>query len=207
MRGTGSHDIMVEDIFVPHHMTTPLAPIFNAESGAAERHESTNYDFPAMPFLSFAASLSAIGAAKEAVAAIAKRLAVHKWIGETVAQVEKPLSQARLAKADLLARTGELLIRQAAQEMPGYRSLSVAEQLAARLRWRAQIAEGLHRCHEAITTACASAGSSLHFLDNPLQRLMRDVAVQSTHVGFDIDAALEQYGRNLVGLPPTAVLF
>jgi 3-hydroxy-9,10-secoandrosta-1,3,5(10)-triene-9,17-dione monooxygenase len=205
--GSGSHDVVVEDLFIPAHRTVLTAPILEGTSGAAERFGSSIYGMPMVPFLGFAAAGSAIGGARAAIAAIAKRLAVHTRVGDTVVQVEKPISQARLARADLLARTGEMLIRQIGVEMIQYQGLPAKERLLARVRWRAQTAQAVHTCREAIQIASASAGSSMHFLDNPLQRIMRDINIQSTHYGFDQDSADEQYGRVLAGLMPNSPLY
>jgi len=207
MRSTGSHDILVKDIFVPEHRTAPLAPVFAGTGDAMTRMQSEIYGMPLLPFLAFAASLAAVGGARSVVSAVRARQAVHKSVGESAPQAEKPLAQVRLARSTLLARTGELLIRDAAREMPLFYRLTDSEKLLARVRWRAQISEGMHLCNEAIAVASASAGSSLHFLDNPIQRTLRDVAVQSTHIGFDQDTAHEQLGRVLVGLQPNTALY
>jgi alkylation response protein AidB-like acyl-CoA dehydrogenase len=205
--GSGSHDIVVEDLFVPLHRIAMIAPILEGTSGAAERFASPIYGMPMVPFLGFAAAGAAIGGARAAITAIEKRLAVHVRVGETVTQVEKPVSQTRLARADLLARAGEILMRQIGIEMADYQSLSDKERLVARVRWRAQTAQAVHLSREAIQMAGASAGSSFHFLDNPLQRIMRDINIQSTHYAFDQDSADEQYGRVLVGMMPSSPLF
>jgi 3-hydroxy-9,10-secoandrosta-1,3,5(10)-triene-9,17-dione monooxygenase len=205
--GTGSHDVSVDDLFVPTHRTVAIGPILAGTSGTADRFGSAIYGMPMVPFLGFAAAAPAIGGAKAAIAAIAARLAAHTRVGDAVAQAEKPVSQARLARADLLVRTGEMLIRQVGLEMTQFQSLPTEERILARLRWRAQTAQSVHICRDAVLVASASAGSSLHFLDNPLQRIMRDINVQSTHYAFDQDSAEEQYGRALVGLMPNSPLF
>jgi len=204
--GSGSHDIVVEDIFVPAHRIAMIAPILDGTSGAAERFGNPIYGMPMVPFLGFAAAAAAIGGARTAITAVTKRLAVHTRVGETVTQVEKPVSQTRLARADLLARAGEILMRQVGSEMADYQKLPDSERLGARVRWRAQTAQAVHLSREAIQMASASAGSSLHFLDNPLQRIMRDINIQSTHYAFDQDSADEQYGRVLVGMMPSSPL-
>jgi len=50
------------------------------------------------------------------------------------------------------------------------------------------------------------AGTSVHALDQPFQRAMRDLIVISTHIVFDIDTAYEQHGRGMLGLPPNTPL-
>jgi alkylation response protein AidB-like acyl-CoA dehydrogenase len=202
--GTASHDVVIEDLFVPEHRISFLGPVLLGESGAAERFDDPAYAMPMLPFLSFAASAPVVGGARAAIEAVRRRLAVHTRVGDAVAQAEKPLSQARLARGDLLVRSGEALLRMVARELPAYVTIAEEERTLTRLRWRAQVAEGVHMCRQAAELVSASAGSSMHFLDNPLQRILRDLSVLSTHFVFDLDAAHEQYGRKLVGLEPNS---
>lgn len=51
-------------------------------------------------------------------------------------------------------------------------------------------------------------GASAHFLDNPLQRIKRDVDVLAGHVVFDYDTSRELAGALILGLniPRTAMV-
>jgi hypothetical protein len=51
-----------------------------------------------------------------------------------------------------------------------------------------------------------AGGSSLHLLDNPLQRAARDITVASAHVIHDRLMTSELHGRVLLGLPPQTFL-
>ncbi|MGH8240566.1 MAG: hypothetical protein ACREXP_26610 [Steroidobacteraceae bacterium] len=55
-------------------------------------------------------------------------------------------------------------------------------------------------------TCCEAVGSSVHALDNPMQRLLRDVQVMQSHIVYDLDVATELHGRALVGLAPNSQL-
>lgn len=46
--------------------------------------------------------------------------------------------------------------------------------------------------------------ASAHFLDNPLQRILRDLNTTSCHTVFDLDVSTENCARLLVGLPANA---
>ena len=50
-----------------------------------------------------------------------------------------------------------------------------------------------------------SAGASAHRLDNPLQRVRRDVNTMAAHIVFDRDTHLPPLGRALLGRPPRAI--
>jgi len=52
-----------------------------------------------------------------------------------------------------------------------------------------------------------ASGGSAPFQHHPLQRALRDVNVLSCHVAFDRDAQTENFGRLLLGQPPSARIF
>jgi hypothetical protein len=59
---------------------------------------------------------------------------------------------------------------------------------------------------EAPVTTMHSSGSSVHYLDNELQRIHRDVHMMCAHTVFDIDLVAEGVGRQVVASkePPAA---
>jgi hypothetical protein len=75
-----------------------------------------------------------------------------------------------------------------------------------RIALRLQVAYAMSLCREAIRTVCEASGSSSHFLENPLQRALRDINVMSSHVVYDLDGALELHGRAMIGLPPNSAV-
>jgi hypothetical protein len=44
----------------------------------------------------------------------------------------------------------------------------------------------------------ASSGASVHYLDNELQRIHRDVHMIAAHTVFDVDLVAEGLGRQLI---------
>ena len=61
-------------------------------------------------------------------------------------------------------------------------------------------------CRQATRLLAVGAGSSVHRLDQPFQRVVRDIGLACTHVGFDTDAADELHGRSLLGPPPNTMI-
>ena len=57
----------------------------------------------------------------------------------------------------------------------------------------------VHESRVIITRLLGASGASAHFLDNPLQRVKRDVDVLSGHVVFDYDTSRELAGARHVG--------
>lgn len=63
------------------------------------------------------------------------------------------------------------------------------------------MAHVVEMCQEAVHLLCEAAGSSSHFLDNPLQRARRDVNTIACHTVFDNDERRRTLGRVLLGMP------
>jgi 3-hydroxy-9,10-secoandrosta-1,3,5(10)-triene-9,17-dione monooxygenase len=102
--------------------------------------------------------------------------------------------------------SAELLIRDAARKNLEIGDRTELATPAERISLRAQIAYAMELCRDAIRTVCEASGSGAHFLDNPMQRALRDVNVMSSHVVYDLDGATELHGRSMIGLPPNSPL-
>ena len=62
-------------------------------------------------------------------------------------------------------------------------------------------------CRKAVLHLAEGAGSSVHKLDQPFGRVVRDVLMLSSHVASGTDAAYELHGRVLAGGEPNSYLF
>ena len=206
MAATGSNDILVDDVFVPESYQFAVQPVRSGRGNGRAIHGPGLYGSPMLPNLCVTAAIPALGAARQAVQLCRGRLQHHVKLGSMSTSVEKPAGQMRLARADLLARSAERTIRAAARENLLLGEIDEPEQTTERIRLRAEIAIAVQQCVEAVRTCCEAVGSSVHALDNPMQRLLRDVQVMQSHIVYDLDVATELHGRALVGLPPNSLL-
>lgn len=206
MAATGSNDIVATDLFVPETYSFDLVPVRTGRGNGGKVHDNPLYSAPMLPQLCITAALPSLGAAKAAIKLARERLSVHTKMGLQSTQVEKPAAQMRLARADLMVRSAELMVRDSARENLTLSALSDEEQLGERIRIRAQIAYAVSQCRDAVRTCCEASGSSIFALDNPMQRLLRDVEVMASHIVYDMDVSTELYGRSMVGLAPNSLL-
>lgn len=202
MAGTASHDILVTDCFVPHVRTTWMDLITIGRGAGSRHYQSPHYDMPILPFLSVTASISALGAARAAACAFREALLA----GARGGKGERPALHMRLGKAEVLIAAAETIIRQAGRDNVGLGSLDGPPQLSGRIRLRAQVAQAVSMCREAVSHLGEAAGSSAQVLDNPIQRAARDINTISTHIVYDLDTANELVGRDSLGLPPNVAL-
>lgn len=203
MAGTGSNDIVVRDVFVPESHVADFGKMRDGQGDGATIHGNPIYAMPMLPFLCVAASLPVLGAARSAVDHFRARLSQRVIHNSGIKQEDKPASQIRLARADMLVRNAEMLVRDVARRnlaLAGKPGLKIDE----RVELRAQVAYALELCREAVRIVVEASGASMHFLSNPIQRAMRDIAVASGHTVYDLDTAFELRGRSLLGLPPNS---
>lgn len=207
MAATGSNDIVIEDVFVPEDYQFIVAPVRSGQGLGREIYGAdTLYGSPMLPNLCVTASIPALAAARKAVQLCRERLQSHVKLGASGASVEKAAGQMRLARADLLTRSAERTIRWAARNNLQIGAIPEPEQTTERIRLRAEIAIAVQQCSEAVRTCCEAVGSSVFALDNPMQRLLRDIQVMQSHIVYDLDVATELHGRAMVGLPPNSML-
>jgi alkylation response protein AidB-like acyl-CoA dehydrogenase len=207
MAGTGSNDILAEDVFVPSRHMADFDAMRDGAACGATLHANPLYAMPMLPFLYVGAAIPALGAARRAVASFRSNITDRMVRGTDLKQQDKPAAQMRLARATLTLQTAELLLRDIAR-----RNMTLVgagpQNVEARIEMRAQGAHVVELCREAVRTVVEASGASVHFLNHPMQRALRDIQVISGHIVFDMDSGLEMLGRSMIGLKPvTPALF
>jgi 3-hydroxy-9,10-secoandrosta-1,3,5(10)-triene-9,17-dione monooxygenase len=201
MVGTGSNDVAVEDIFVPAHRVASVSRMRCGDTEGARWLDSHLYRMPMMAVLGLTAAAPVVGCARKAVKLFRERLKERMVYGTTTPQGEKPVVQHRLGQIAVAAENAEILLMQIARETEDWgRSGEICpDEERARLRLR--IGHLVRQCRDVVRDIVEASGAHAHFLDNPLQRMLRDVHTLSCHTVFDLDISAEQYGRTLVDLP------
>ncbi len=204
MVGTGSNDIALDDVFVPAHRRQNIADMRAGFSPGAQFHQSATYRMPMLPVLGLTAAAPAVGGARKAVALFQERLSQRAVYGTTTKQAEKPMSHVRLGMLRERIASLESKLKATAREVMRWGESGEPCPELDRAQLRMHIASVVRESRDIVRDAMEASGAHAHFLDNPLQRIHRDVHTLSCHTVFDLDLAAEQYGRLLLGLPANA---
>jgi alkylation response protein AidB-like acyl-CoA dehydrogenase len=204
LAGTGSNDFLVRDLFIPEHRALNWAEAWNCNSPGSRLNTNPMYRMPPVQFLSFCTSITPIGAVRGLIKLHRERLMSGRvrW-GETTLQRDKSSAQVRVAKADMLAHSAELTLRDVARTLQRLGERGPPDDLM-RTRLLAQNATATSLAHEAATLILRGSGSSVHALSNPFQRMIRDINMATSHQLHEFDEVGEQYGRVLLGLEPNS---
>ncbi len=207
LAATGSNDIVVEDVFVPDYMAVSNQDLAMGTTPGAKLHDNPVYKMPSTAFLAMVTSVPTIGAARGAVEIFRERLKTRKVIGTQTIIGEKANFQAMLAKADVMVRTAELLLQTLTRDVLDRAANGQNHDIPARMASTAQNAYASRIAREAIRLIIDNAGSSVHMLADPLQRLARDANMACGHLIQDFETLSEQHGRSMLGLPPVTYFF
>lgn len=192
--GSGSHDVVVDDVFVPDEWTTDLY-------GAGMQVDTPLYRMPAYSRLAFNKVGVATGIARAAIDAF-RRLATEKtpFTSRTLLR-DRPQAQLALAEAEARLRAGRAFVFEAVDDI--WDTDATDEQRAVvRLACSHCCQEALH----AVELVHTQAGITASFPASPLERQMRDVRVVQQHVMVAPSAILAA-GRVLLGLDPGTDIF
>lgn len=205
MSGTGSWDIRIDRVVVPHDRAVSMIELINATGEAARLHSGDLYRTPLIPVLGFAAGLPMLGAA---------RMALDEYRTQTKARIaaaDLPVGGADrtqgkpsvVARAALSIGAAELIFRDVLADVMAQRNDATLE---TRATWLTRMAHAVFLCRDAVQDICSVTGASGSRLDNPIQRAMRDITAASNHVIFDREARYADYGRVLLDQPITNLL-
>lgn len=175
LRGTGSTDFMVDDVFVPEHLAFPLFTAQPQVSGPL-------YTIGILPLFSMALTPVLLGVARAAIDAFVE-LAKQKT--PTLSQTglaTRPTVHAEVARAEALLQSSRALLYEVAAELmrvvtSGQR---VPEALEAR-RILACVHAGAS-CRSVVDMMFALAGATPVYSGHPLERAMRDMHAASQHL-------------------------
>jgi 3-hydroxy-9,10-secoandrosta-1,3,5(10)-triene-9,17-dione monooxygenase len=208
MCATGSNDVVIADAFVPDHRLVRVADIYKGTAPGAALHDADTYRWPMVPALALLASMPALGSAERAADIYAERLSERVLAYEGVTQKDKPIAQAHLAEVRVRLRALRGLLADTVGQLETI--VAAGDPVPRPIRGEARLAAAhiVHESRALIGLLLGASGASAHFLDNPLQRIKRDVDVLAGHVVFDYDTGRELAGALILGtdVPRTAMV-
>jgi alkylation response protein AidB-like acyl-CoA dehydrogenase len=200
MRATGSNDVVITDVFVPAHRLVRVSDIYRGTAPGAGLHDADTYRWPMVPALALLAAMPALGSAERAADIYTERLSQRVLAYEGVTQKDKPIAQAHLAEARIRLRALRGLLADTVGEIETTVAAGDPVPRPARADARLAAAHIVHESRAVIADLLEASGASAHFLDNPLQRIKRDVDVICGHVVFDYDTSRELAGALTLGM-------
>jgi alkylation response protein AidB-like acyl-CoA dehydrogenase len=199
MRGTGSHDIVVDDAFVPEEHTFSALDTRARVTGPMNRMHG--FDLAGCGFC--CVGLGVARAALDAFVELAQSKIPRSAPGLLRDRV---MVQAQVGEAEALLRSGRALLFDVVEEMWNTvlaRDLVTESQ---RSDLRMAMTHAAQNAARATHMVCVASGTTSIFESSPLERYARDAEVVTRHNQLQF-VNYEAVGRTLLGLESNSPLF
>jgi len=199
MRGTGSHDIEVNELFVPEEHTFSAMDRRARVTGPMNRMHG--FDLAGCGFCCVG-----LGVARAAIDEFAELAQVKVPRSSSELLRDRPLVQARIGEAEATLRSGRALLFDTVAEM--WRTVLAGDYVTERQRsdLRMAMTHAAQSAAKATHMVCATAGTTSIFTSSPLERYARDAEVVTRHNQLQF-VNYEAVGRTMLGLESNSPLF
>ncbi len=198
LQGTGSNDIVVDDVFVPDYRTHKQSDGFQGTNPGVTEDSAVLYSMPWAQLFVRVVSTPAIGAARSALLQYTE-LVKGKASGDVTKLAQDTGTQMRIAKA-----------RNTIEEMSGVMytnfdrmmdALREGEAIAIddRILYRYQASLVIEKSIEVVDSLFSSAGGSSVFLGSEIQQRFLDIHTARAHVANNPTSFARNLGSIMLG--------
>jgi 3-hydroxy-9,10-secoandrosta-1,3,5(10)-triene-9,17-dione monooxygenase len=191
LRGTGSKDVEMAEVFVPEHMTLAVADTKGGPTPGSAVNPGMLFQLPVFALFPYMLSGVALGIAEGLIENY--QPAAGKMTGARVAEIQS--TQIRLAEATAYARISRLVqltnCREAEAKLPDMKT---------KARYRLEGAYAVDWAVRAVDVMFGLYGASGLYESGPVARAFRDAHAVKQHFSFNTDIAGTTYGRVALGL-------
>jgi alkylation response protein AidB-like acyl-CoA dehydrogenase len=197
MRGTGSNDVAVTDVYVPRARTFPFVPEFTPGS----HYQGPLYRFPLIGVVASNLPPIVLAIARRAIDEVSALAQGKVPVAASTLLRERASAQAKLAKAEAVLRAGRVLLYDTLSDM--WQATLAGETFSLRQKADVLLAmtHAVNSAVRAVELMHRVAGTSGIYTRNPLERYFRDVQVLRHHA-FGAETRYETVGQVYLGLPP-----
>jgi indole-3-acetate monooxygenase len=192
LRGTGSHDTVADEVFVPADRVFSLfgGPLLDRPL----------YRFPVFGFFALSIAAAALGNARAAIDDLIELACAKKGLGSTRTLAERPATQAAVATAESALSAARALYYEAIEA--GWQASQDGEGVSVVTRNRLRLAatHAVRTSADVVHEMYDLAGGSAIYDSAPLQRRFRDAYTATAHFQVN-EASREVPGRILLDQP------
>src|SRR5688500_15922995 len=191
LRGTGSKDVEMNEVFVPDHMTLAVADTKGGPTPGSAVNPGPLYQLPVFALFPYMLSGVALGIAEGLIDDY--KPGAGKMTGARVAEIQS--TQIRLAEATAYARASRVIqlanCREAEQKLPDMKT---------KARYRLEGAYAVEWAVRAVDVMFGLYGASGLYETGAVPRAFRDAHAVKQPFSFNTDIAGTTYGRVALGL-------
>jgi alkylation response protein AidB-like acyl-CoA dehydrogenase len=197
LRGTGSHDVAVHDVFVPESFGSNFTDPYVLPE--------PRYRIPPFSRVIPGLGAMALGIARTAIDTVIE-IAVDKTPERTTQRLrENHGTQTRVSRAESLVRSARLFLFDSLDRLWSIVTAAGEAPMEARAYVRLAASHAVASAVQAVDLMYTAGGASALYASCPLERAFRDVHAITQHIGVH-PRVMETTGRVLLGLEPDTPL-
>lgn len=199
LRGTGSLDYQVENLFVPAEHVVGLFDNENRTYRTDKSGSSPLYSFPYFTFLALGIGAVCLGIARAAISDLLALASAKKPAPGRKTVAEQQVSQIKMAQAEADLRSARAFYYEALDD--AWQSVLSGEAVSVEQRRNLRLAttNAVTKATEVVAVMYQLGGGSAVYEHSRLQRHFRDINVAASHIMVS-PATLETAGRLFFGL-------
>lgn len=196
LRGTGSRDMEVKDVFVPNERAIGFM-------SSRPQVDGPMYRFPVLGFLALSIAPIPLGIARRALNELTELATAKTPMGSVSKLREKGITQYELAQAEAKLRSARAWLYEITEEIWDKAVAGDEATMRDRAMLRMACAHAAIESARAVDTAYTLGGGTSLYEKSVLQRCLRDAHAATQHVMLAA-ANYETAGRVLLGLDPSS---
>jgi indole-3-acetate monooxygenase len=197
MRGTGSNDISVTDVYVPKSRTFQMVPDFQPGS----HYRGPLYRLPVVGAAASGIPTPMLGAARRALDEVTGLARTKTPVASSGLLKQRASAQVQLGRAEAILRSGRLLLLDTLSEAWRRCVAGETHSLEQKADILLAMAHAMSSAVQAVELACSIAGTTAFRATSPLERCFRDVQTMRHHV-FASEQRYGTFGQVYLGVAP-----
>jgi indole-3-acetate monooxygenase len=191
LRGTGSTDFAVHDLFVPKGRASGYL--------VRELPDRPLFRFPQFGLLAHGVAAVSMGIARASIRELVRLASEKKRYGTSVTLANTPHAQIEVAQAEARLRSARAFFYETIEAAWSLAVEGAPLPLERRRDLRLAMTHAVQACVQVVDAMYTLAGGSAVYESSPLQRQLRDVHVASQHIMVSSNT-VETLGRLFLGI-------
>lgn len=211
LAGTGSKNVMCDDLFVPEHRLLPIEDTMTGKPPGAEVNDGPLYRIPLFAAMSCSLVAPIIGMAQGAIDEFIDvtrgRTTRGAALSKPAPMAELPGIQLKLGEAMAAVDAARLLVDRDLKDIMKTVSSGRELTMQQRARNKGDWGYAARLSVQAVDAIFAASGGGALFKTGRVQRYWRDTHAGSAHISMNWDAVGALYGRVTLGVAPGPAQF
>ena len=200
LKGTGSKDIEVQDIFVPAYRTLAVSDTRGGSTPGAAVNPGALYRLPVFDMFPYVVAGTSLGIAEGAVASFTAETANRLAAYSATRVADYAPVQIRLAEASAAIHAARLVMLDRCETAMTIARRGEVPALETKVALRRDGAYAARLCTRAVDLLFEASGGDALYDRRDIQRAFRDVHAANSHNALTWDVAASLYGKVALGI-------